>query len=187
MSDETVVAPSDEELIDTIKQKGPGTQHAWKTLISRHHKIVSKIAWKFYPHDEAQQEDLAQKTWLKVFTSIDAFRGDAKFSTWLHTIARNMAITEVRKHTTADDDELIDDFPILDGSNGQLECMGEAWKTFQKKNPNCFNILQLYYKIGYTWKEVGEQIGKSASAVKEQGSQCVQKFKPLALEMCGNE
>jgi len=186
MSDETVVPPSDQELIDTIKQRGPGIQQAWKTLISRHQKIVSKIAWKFYPHDEAQQDDLAQKTWEKVFTSVDTFRGDAKFSTWLHTIARNMAINEIRKHTTADD-ELIDDIPETDESNGHMECMGEAWIAFQKKSPDCFNILQLYYKIGYNWREVGEQIGKSESAVKEQGSQCVKKFKPLALDMCGNE
>ena len=47
--------------------------------------------------DEAAIEDVAQDTLIAVATSIRSFRGDAKFTTWLHQIARNRAIDHLRR------------------------------------------------------------------------------------------
>jgi RNA polymerase sigma-70 factor, ECF subfamily len=40
----------------------------------------------------ALTEDLLQETWFRVFTRGAQFRGDARFGTWLFTIARNLAV-----------------------------------------------------------------------------------------------
>ena len=44
-------------------------------------------------------QDLTQDTFLKLFTHKNSYREIAKFSTWLYTIAQNLAKTELRKKT----------------------------------------------------------------------------------------
>ena len=46
-------------------------------------------------HDDAN--DLLQNTFMKAWSAIDNFRGDAKLSTWLHKIAINESITFLEK------------------------------------------------------------------------------------------
>ena len=47
--------------------------------------------------DDAQAEDAAQETWLRALRSLPSFRGQAKFSTWLFTIANNLAYGQLRQ------------------------------------------------------------------------------------------
>ena len=72
----------------------------------------SQLYWQIrrmvIDHDDAN--DVLQNTFLKAWTSIDNFRGDAKLSTWLYKIAINESITFVNKkkvmnQLSIDDDE----------------------------------------------------------------------------------
>ncbi len=189
MADELDLPISDQELIATASQGGPAAQVAWETLINRHQPMVSNLARRFSPDDKARQEDLCQKVWMKVFKKVGQFDSKAKFSTWLYQVAKTTFLDEKKKRSWDDVEELPSE-GLSSGSGGSplesLDCMSEAWAAFNHKAPECFDILQLYWKVGYTWKEVGEQVGKSATAAKEHGNQCIRKFKPLALEMCGD-
>ncbi len=49
-------------------------------------------------HDDAN--DVLQNTFIKVWTSIENFRGDSKLSTWLYRIAVNEGITFLNKQRT---------------------------------------------------------------------------------------
>lgn len=54
-------------------------------------------------------EEVEQEVLIAVARSIHRYRGDAKFSTWLYSLARNTAVTEIRKQkatTTIDDENL---------------------------------------------------------------------------------
>ncbi len=48
-------------------------------------------------NDHADAEDIFQETWIKVIKHVSRFRGDAKFSTWLFQIARNLCRDAGRK------------------------------------------------------------------------------------------
>ena len=48
-------------------------------------------------HDDA--EDVLQETCIKIFSSIDSFRGDGKLSTWMYSIATREALTLLRRQT----------------------------------------------------------------------------------------
>lgn len=185
MADELDVPKSDQELIATTTQSSSAAQVAWATLIQRHQPMVGRLAREFSPGDVARQDDLCQMVWEKLFKKVSQFDGTAKFSTWLYRLAKNTFVDETRKNSWEAPQQLPPELESEWFSEG-IDCMSEAWIVFREKNPECFDILQLHYKIGYTWKEVGEQVGKSATAAKEQGNQCQHKFKPLALEMCGN-
>lgn len=58
--------------------------------------------------NEAEAEDGAQETMISAFRNLKSFRGEAKFSTWLVTIAMNEARKRLRKAKTAAEDSLSD-------------------------------------------------------------------------------
>ncbi len=56
--------------------------------------------------DEAEAEDAAQETAIKVYLNLKNFRGDAKFRTWVLSIARNEGLGRLRKARTRREDSL---------------------------------------------------------------------------------
>ncbi len=48
--------------------------------------------------NEADARDLCQEIWVKVWSELPKFRGDSKFSTWLHTIATRRSLDHLRKN-----------------------------------------------------------------------------------------
>ena len=180
------VSKPDDELLDLIQQKSSDSENAWKVLINRHHRVIANLAWKFSPDDPSRQEDLCQRAWMKAFEKVDNFEGRSKFSTWLYQLSRNTFIDLARSKAWETPEEFDENTVPTEGPNANELCMLEAWLFFKRKNKVCFEVLQLYYRGGYTWKEVGEQLGKSATAAKEQGNSCLKKFKPIAMEMCGD-
>ena len=66
-------------------------------------KVVSLYGEKLYWHirkmvlDHEDANDLLQNTFLKAWTNIELFRGEAKLSTWLYKIAINECITFLNK------------------------------------------------------------------------------------------
>ena len=58
-------------------------------------QLYWQIRRMVYSHEDAN--DLLQNTFVKAWTSIDYFRGDAKLSTWLYRIALNECLTFLSK------------------------------------------------------------------------------------------
>lgn len=57
-------------------------------------------------------EEVEQEVLIAVARSIHRYRGDAKFTTWLYSLARNTAVSELRRHkqTSMMDDDHMDDW-----------------------------------------------------------------------------
>ena len=84
---------SDEELIFKFQN---GNRQAYTMLVNRYKDKIKNYLFRFV-HDEVAAEDLTQDTFLKFYQKKDSYRQIAKFSTWLYTIASNLAKTELRK------------------------------------------------------------------------------------------
>jgi len=65
--------------------------------------------------NEAEAEDGAQETMISAFRNLKSFRGEAKFSTWLVTIAMNEARKRLRKTKTVAEDSLDDGMEDVEG------------------------------------------------------------------------
>jgi RNA polymerase sigma-70 factor (ECF subfamily) len=57
-------------------------------------------------HNEADAEDAAQETAIKVFRNLHMFRGDSQFKTWVLSIARNEGLGRLRKNDRLREDSL---------------------------------------------------------------------------------
>ena len=81
-----------------IKNFQDGDASAFDILVNRYKDRIYNFIYRFvYDVDLAQ--DLTQDTFLKLFTHKNSYKEIAKFSTWLYTIAQNLAKTELRKKT----------------------------------------------------------------------------------------
>ncbi len=84
---------SDEELIKHFQQ---GNERAFYELVNRYRDRLFNFVFRFVGQEELA-EDIVQDTFVKLYTSADMYREIARFSTWIYTIAANLAKTELRK------------------------------------------------------------------------------------------
>ncbi|HEX4320564.1 MAG TPA: sigma-70 family RNA polymerase sigma factor [Acidobacteriaceae bacterium] len=67
--------------------------------------------------NETDAEDVAQETFIKIYRNLQSFRGDAKFSTWALSIARNEGLAWLRKRASRPEEPLE---PVVDDSSGDF-------------------------------------------------------------------
>ena len=78
---------SDEELVGLARQGG---ENAVRELIKRNNQRLFRVA-RAVVRNDGEAEDIVQETYVRAFTSLEAFRGDSRFTTWLTRIALNEA------------------------------------------------------------------------------------------------
>jgi len=95
MEVERVGSMDDRFLVERSAQRNP---NAFKILVLRYQRMVF-FYLKNFPFSEQVREDLAQETFLRAYRNLALFDPDkgAAFSTWLMTIARNLALNERSK------------------------------------------------------------------------------------------
>ena len=84
---------TDEELISRFQE---GDEQAYVELVNRFRNRLMSFIYR-YVNDMEQAEDIVQDALLKLYTHRHYYKNIAKFSTWIYTIAANLAKTELRK------------------------------------------------------------------------------------------
>ena len=84
---------SDEQLMARFQK---GDENAYIELVNRYRDRLLNFVYN-YIGDFEVSEDIVQDTMLKLYQKKHYYREIAKFSTWLYTIAKNLANTEFRK------------------------------------------------------------------------------------------
>lgn len=89
---------SDEQAL--INRVRAGDSNAFYDLVRPHERAIYVTAYSIL-QEPSEAEDVAQETVLKAFRSLHQFRGDARFGTWLITIAMNEARMRLRSRQRA--------------------------------------------------------------------------------------
>lgn len=87
----------DDELVALARQ---GSEQAVRVLIQRYNRQLFRIA-RGVVRDDDEAEDVVQDAWVRAFTRLESFRGEAAFSTWLTRIALNEALGRLRRRRPA--------------------------------------------------------------------------------------
>lgn len=85
----------DADLMLRVKR---GDAAAFEQLVDKYKQPVLNLVYRTL-RDSSEAEDLAQNVFVQVFKSADRYRVEAKFSTWLFTIARNLCLNEIRRRS----------------------------------------------------------------------------------------
>ena len=94
MTEKILTELSDEELILEFQKNE--TMRAFEILVSRYKNPLFNFVFRFL-NDKELCYDVVQETMIKVYKNRAAYKEIAKFSTWIYTIAGNLAKTELAK------------------------------------------------------------------------------------------
>lgn len=89
-----VTDPSDD--LACMQRIGRGDQRAYRELVDRYLTSIARFALRTLG-DRAEAEEVAQETFLRLWTEAANFEPRAQPKTWLYRIARNLCIDRIRK------------------------------------------------------------------------------------------
>jgi RNA polymerase sigma-70 factor (ECF subfamily) len=87
-----------------VRQHLDGDPKAFETLFHKYQTPIFNLVTRMVRGEDAY--DLTQDVFLKALRALKTFRGDAKFSTWLYTIARHTCLNHIRHKNVISEDSL---------------------------------------------------------------------------------
>jgi len=86
---------TDTEIINIILQGG---RNEFRTLVERYQSMVFRTCMGFL-HDKDDADDLTQEVFIQAYQSLNKFKNDSAFSTWIYRIAVNASLNRLRKNS----------------------------------------------------------------------------------------
>ncbi|WP_298420089.1 sigma-70 family RNA polymerase sigma factor [uncultured Kordia sp.] len=167
-------------LIDDLKN--PKTQQkAFRELVSTYkERLYWHIRRMVTNHEDA--DDVLQNTFIKVFRSIDKFKGDSKLYSWMYRIATNEAITFINQRAKKAgisseeiQNHLVNNLQAdvyFEGEEIQLK-LQKAIATLPQKQQIVFNMK---YFEDITYNDMSEVLDTSVGALKASYHHAVKKI-----------
>lgn len=91
----TEIAPSVDESAALVARARAGDRGAFRLLFERHRADVARLVYRMVG-PRAELDDLLQEVFVQVHRSLKEFRGEARFSTWLHRVTVNVVLMHRR-------------------------------------------------------------------------------------------
>lgn len=122
---------SDEDLVARYRQDAdsPAGERYINELFRRYHTRVAVWCYRL-AGDRDSAADHAQEIFMKAYSHLNSFRGDAKFSTWIYMIARNHCYNELRSRA-ARPAHTSDDLILTDLTDDRTENVEEALERME--------------------------------------------------------
>lgn len=159
---------NEDELIRKIQA---GDQESFRPLYHHYITPVYRFIWSKVNHKE-EAEDLTSQTFLKAFQAINSFRFEAKFQSWLYTIAR-YTINDYWREKYAKgveipfEDYLAQELPIADQYTETFSTSEKMIQKILKLLPkNYRDILHYRFLKNYSIKDTAAALDLSAENVK---------------------
>ena len=157
----------DAELVGSARG---GDRAAMNELVRRHHGVVFRTVLGILS-DEDDAADATQETFIRAFAKLDGFRGEAKFRTWLLSIATNQARGALRRTARRREAPLLEEprDEGLSGGNDPTERTGleERVRVFLARLPEKQRLaVTLRLFDGLSFREVGVLIESSEGSAR---------------------
>lgn len=169
-SAETPVDIDDERAL--VGAASRGDVSAFEVLYRRHAGRVHGVILRLVGGHGARAEDLTQEAFVRAWQALPAFRFESAFSTWLHRLAVNTALMELRSRRSR---------PQMDDGNETLELIGSAdsaghvtalsmdlQRAVDSLPPRARAVLVLYDIEGWKHEEIATELGMAVGSSKAQ-------------------
>lgn len=161
---------NDQILINQIVE---GDTKAFAVLVDRYKDLVFTLALRMLKNRE-EAEEVAQDTFIKTYKSIDKFKGDSKFSTWIYRVAYNSCLDRIKKNK-----KHINTLEINEFTTHQVVTLDNALDKMETKERNvamqkCIDalpseesfLLTLYYFDDLSLNEISKIVGITSNSIK---------------------
>jgi RNA polymerase sigma-70 factor (ECF subfamily) len=157
---------TDLELI--ARWKG-GDQRAAADLVQRHASALARFAVSSGERNEV--DELVQDTFVRAFNSLDGFRGESSFRTWLFTIQRRLLLDRRRADkrrrdkTEIKEDDSATEYDALDSMVAD-ETQQKLRDAVTRLSPTQREVFSLRVAEGLSYKEIAEAVGTTEGAAR---------------------
>lgn len=176
----------DEKILKLIKQNGNMELGFQLLMRSYQERVYWQIRRLVTGHDDAK--DVLQNTFLKVYTGIGKFKGDAKLYTWIYRIAVNESLNYIKKRKknsglSIDEADLnlaerLKSDPYFEGDEVEIKFQ-EALDRLPEKQKTVFN-LRYYDDMPY--QKMAEILETSEGALKASYHHALKKMEAYLKE-----
>jgi RNA polymerase sigma-70 factor (ECF subfamily) len=160
-----------------------GDSKSFEILVNQYKNMVFSLALQMVKNKE-EAEEVAQDSFIKVFKSLNKFKGDSKFSTWLYRITYNTCLDRIKKYKKSNQTYYINEITI-----NQISSVDSALENLelQERNEiikNCMQqlaekdrfLLTLYYFDELSLEEISKVIHKNYNQVRINLYRCRKKL-----------
>ena len=144
---------------------------AFELLYRRHHRRVHGVIVRLVGHAGARAEDLTQEAFVRAWQALPSFRFESAVSTWLHRLAVNTALMELRARRSrpqADDDEDALDGLSTPDTAGRAVLGRDLERAVATLPPRARAVLVLHDVEGWKHEEIAEELGMAVGSSKAQ-------------------
>lgn len=154
-----------------VKESIAGNPSAFSTLMFLYKKRVVAVGHRFF-HNQNDIDDFVQEVFLKVFNSLQTYKGESKFSTWLTRIALNTALNSKNRTKTTETlyPEESDTIPSIYESPEEhqikkitKETIQQSVKELPEKYAQC---VEMYFFMNMSYEDISETTGIPVNTLK---------------------
>ena len=155
-----------------VRAAGNGDARAFETLYRKHSRRVYGVVWRLAGGNAARAEDLVQEAFIRAWQALPQFRFQSTFSTWLHRLAVNTALMELRSRRGGLDLET-DDSALAWQSSGDSAGQRtrerlDLERVIATLPERARAVLVLYDIEGWKHEEIAEELGMAVGSSKAQ-------------------
>jgi RNA polymerase sigma-70 factor (ECF subfamily) len=156
----------DTELIARWKR---GDERAATELVERHAAALARFAVSSGERNDV--DELVQDTFVRAFASLDGFRGESSFRTWLFTIERRLLLDRRRADkrrrdkTEIQEDDAATEYDALDSVVAD-ETQRKLQEAVGRLSPTQREVFTLRVAEGLSYKEIAEAAGTTEGAAR---------------------
>ena len=168
-----------------IRQACHGDSQAVRDLYERYSPRVYAVVRRIAGDDDLAQY-YAQEAWIRAIRALPTFRGDARFSTWLHRIAVNAALQAARKAETRTRRQapMPAEVPVGPERSDALLQQRLEW-ALDELPEGMRRVLILHDVEGYTHEEIGDVLGVTSGTSKSQLFKARAKMRDMLSDLGG--
>jgi RNA polymerase sigma-70 factor, ECF subfamily len=165
------------ELIERVIR---GDEEAARALYEAHAERVHRLVYGITGRDEVAQE-CTQQAFVKAFSNLHTFRGDATFSTWLHRIAVNVALNHLRRVRREAGVASLDDLAEVPASSVAADPMlRDRLASALAELPAGFRTVVVMHDIdGLTHEEIGQALDIAVGTSKARLSRARARLRTM--------
>ena len=177
---------SEDEIVEKLRDLKTRREAFTQVVEAYSEKLYWLIRKMIFSHDDAN--DILQNTFLKAWTNLDNFRGDAKFFTWIYKIAVNENITFLNRQRSMNNISLDDvDVFMLERIKGDEYFDGDAVQIKLEEAilrlPEKQRIVFLMkYKDEMKYEDMSEILGTSVGALKASYHHAIKKIEAFLIQ-----
>ena len=152
-----------------VRRAIEGDERAMRLLWNQHAPHVDAVVRRL-AGDPDLAEDIAQDVWIQIFRALPSWRGDAKFSTWVHRVAINRALNSLRRtrRLASIETGIEEDSAVVEQDNERSMLAQTIEEATRKLSPGARTVFLLHDVEGFTHEEIATELGITAGGSKSQ-------------------